>query len=63
MSATAMYGRDVRYRRRLEVLGRLFADMGWRRVYADLLATAGDADETRPGSVAAEPSVDISRTT
>ena len=27
MSATAMYGRDVRYRRRLDVLGRLLADM------------------------------------
>src|SRR5687768_5279943 len=27
MSATAMYGRDVRYRRRLDVLGRLDADM------------------------------------
>src|ERR671914_2887526 len=34
MSATAMYGRDVRYRRRLEVLGRLLADMGWTPVYA-----------------------------
>src|ERR671914_1020313 len=34
MSATAMYGRDVRYRRRLEVLGRLLADMGcWTPVY------------------------------
>ena len=34
MSAIAMYGRDVRYRRRLEVLGRLLADMGyWTPIY------------------------------
>src|SRR5688500_4533131 len=29
MSATAMYGRDVRYRRRLDVLGRLDSDMSF----------------------------------
>ena len=29
MSATATKGREVRYLRRLEVLGRLLADMAW----------------------------------
>jgi hypothetical protein len=62
MSATAMYGRDVRYRRRLEVLGRLLADMGWPRVYADLLASAGPVLARAGRAWLPSLSVDISRT-
>src|SRR6188508_2718467 len=46
MSATAMYGRDVRYRRRLEVLGRLEADMSCdRQVYPRHVDLSGTLPE------------------
>src|SRR5688500_15029562 len=72
MSATAMYGRDVRYRRRLDVLGRLLADMGLAAVYpcggrrvacpvAPRSALAEDAaeDEQHVGGPLGEPPHEI----